>query len=77
VILEADDLVYGRRQAAGESLTSAAVEGTDVTADTFETAADSEDARFTAWLRARADPDWSAAVDHRFVAELGAGTPVR
>lgn len=43
--------------------------------DTFEAyAADRDDARFTEWLCARADPDWRAAVDGRFVRELGAGT---
>ncbi|MFB6195754.1 MAG: TenA family protein [Haloplanus sp.] len=38
--------------------------------DAFEAAAD---ARFTDWLRDRAEPDWSAAVEHRFVRELAAG----
>ncbi|WEL17087.1 Transcriptional activator TenA [Halorhabdus sp. SVX81] len=43
--------------------------------DSFEAyAADRGDARFTEWLRARAEPDFSAAVDHRFAEELAAGT---
>jgi len=41
--------------------------------NTFAAYADGEDARFTDWLRARAEPDWTAAVDHRFARELGAG----
>jgi thiaminase/transcriptional activator TenA len=36
-------------------------------------AADRSDARVTEWLRDRAEPGWSAAVDNRFVRELGAG----
>ena len=32
------------------------------------------DARFTDWLRERSEPTWSAAVEHPFVDELGAGT---
>ncbi|WEL20973.1 TenA family protein [Halorhabdus sp. BNX81] len=48
---------------------------TQAVPDSFESyAADRGDARFTEWLRARAEPDWSAAVDHRFVEELAAGT---
>jgi len=40
--------------------------------DTFAAYADGrEDARFTDWLRARSEPDWTAAVDGRFVRELG------
>ena len=47
---------------------------TDVS-DTFEAyAADHDDARFTDWLRERSQPDWSAAVDGRFVRELADGT---
>jgi thiaminase/transcriptional activator TenA len=47
----------------------------DTVPDTFEAyAADRDDARFTDWLRERSEPDWSAAVDGRFVRELGAGT---
>ncbi|WP_136688022.1 TenA family protein [Halorhabdus amylolytica] len=43
--------------------------------DTFEAyVAGRSDARFTDWLRARAQPDWSSAVEHRFVEELAAGT---
>ncbi|AXG09246.1 TenA family protein [Haloplanus rubicundus] len=43
--------------------------------DTFEAyAADHDAARFTDWLRERSEPDWSAAVDGRFVRELGDGT---
>lgn len=38
----------------------------------FETYAEErEDARFTDWLRERADPDWTEAVTHRFTRELG------
>lgn len=34
--------------------------------DTFDAyAADRTDVRFTDWLRGRADPDWTAAVDGR------------
>ncbi|WP_336336998.1 TenA family protein [Haloarcula brevis] len=32
------------------------------------------DPQFTDWLRERNQPDWDAAVGHRFVEELGAGT---
>jgi thiaminase/transcriptional activator TenA len=40
--------------------------------DTFDAyAADRTDARPTDWLRARAEPDWSAATEGRFVRELG------
>ena len=35
---------------------------------------DRSDASFTDWLRERSAPDWSAAVDHRFVHEVGSGT---
>ena len=31
------------------------------------------DPRFTDWLRKRAEPDWTNAVDHRFTRELGRG----
>ena len=41
-----------------------------MTAGTFE---ESEHDRFTDWLRDSAEPDWSAAVDHRFVEELASG----
>jgi len=48
---------------------------TQAVTDSFEAyAADRGDARFTEWLRARAEPDFSAAVDHRFAEELAAGT---
>ncbi len=47
----------------------------DVTAETFEAyAADRSAARFTDWLCARAEPDWSDATGHRFVRELGDGS---
>lgn len=32
------------------------------------------DPRFTDWLRERADPSWTDAVEHRFTHELGEGT---
>jgi thiaminase/transcriptional activator TenA len=42
--------------------------------DTFAAyATDHEDARVTDWLRERSEPDWTAAVDGRFVRELGDG----
>jgi len=37
-------------------------------------AAGREKPRFTVWLRERAQPDWTAAVEHPFTRELGAGT---
>ena len=44
-------------------------------AETYEAYADRvTDARFTDWLRERSQPAWDAAVEHRFVEELGAGT---
>lgn len=50
---------------------------TDLTGDvpdTFETyATGREDARFTEWLRRRSEPDWTSAVEHRFVDELASG----
>ena len=47
----------------------------DAVPDTFDAyAADREDARFTDWLRERSEPDWMAAVDGRFVRELGDGS---
>ena len=47
----------------------------DAAPETFDAyAADREDARFTEWLRERSEPDWTAAVDGRFVRELGDGT---
>lgn len=36
-------------------------------------AAARDDAAFTDWLRARAEPDWTAAVTHPFTRDLGAG----
>ena len=36
--------------------------------------AESDADRFSDWLRERAEPDWSAAVEHRFVGELEDGT---
>ncbi len=42
--------------------------------DTFDAYAEThDDARFTDWLRERAEPDWSNATGHRFTRELGAG----
>ncbi|WP_254533583.1 TenA family protein [Natrinema gelatinilyticum] len=42
--------------------------------DTFEAYAETRDrARFTDWLRERAEPDWSNATGHRFTRELGTG----
>ncbi len=35
--------------------------------------AESDFDRYTAWLRARTGPNWSAATEHRFVTELAAG----
>jgi thiaminase/transcriptional activator TenA len=52
-------------------------DGTEMTEgapDTFEGYREaSDDPRFTAWLRQRAEPDWTAATSHRFTRELGAG----
>lgn len=50
--------------------------------DTYETYVAAADAggssesgpRFTDWLRDRAQPNWTAAVEHPFTRELGAGT---
>ncbi|WP_181686528.1 TenA family protein [Halorhabdus salina] len=52
---------------------TAGTTGSDVPATYEAYAKDRSDARFTDWLRARAEPDWSAAVEHRFVAELASG----
>lgn len=42
--------------------------------DTFEAYAETrEEARFTDWLRERAEPAWSNATGHRFARELGSG----
>ncbi|GAA5431023.1 aminopyrimidine aminohydrolase [Haloarcula japonica] len=49
--------------------------GAMTAAETYEAYADRvTDPRFTDWLRERSQPDWDAAVEHRFVEELGAGT---
>ena len=46
-----------------------------MTAETYSAYADRvTDPRFTDWLRERSQPAWDAAVEHRFVEELGAGT---
>jgi len=37
-------------------------------------AADRAEPRFTDWLRARAEPAWTAATEHPFARDLGAGT---
>ncbi|APW97978.1 transcriptional regulator [Halobiforma lacisalsi AJ5] len=42
--------------------------------EAYATDADTDDPRFTDWLRDRAEPTWSAAVEHPFTDELGAGT---
>jgi thiaminase/transcriptional activator TenA len=43
--------------------------------DTFDAyAEDSEDTRVTDWLRERSEPDWTAAVESRFVRELADGS---
>ncbi|MFD1564539.1 TenA family protein [Haloarchaeobius amylolyticus] len=36
--------------------------------------ADGDEPRFTEWCRARSEPDWTAATEHRFTEELHAGT---
>ena len=36
--------------------------------------ADSDDGRFTEWLRQRSEPDWTAATEHRFTEQLAADT---
>lgn len=42
--------------------------------DSFDAyAEDRADPRFTDWLRARSEPAWSEATDHRFTRELGTG----
>ena len=57
----------------------------DSVADTFEEYAeraesepndgeDGDEPWFTEWCRARAEPDWTGATDHRFTEELHAGT---
>ena len=43
--------------------------------DTFDAyAATRDDARFSSWLRRRAEPAWGDVVDHRFVRELADGS---
>lgn len=53
-------------------------DATDVPADfeTYATAAEAgaEEARFTDWLRARAEPQWTAAIKGRFTEQLIKGT---
>ncbi|MFY4812209.1 TenA family protein [Haloarcula sp. AONF1] len=45
------------------------------TAETYSAYAErTDDPRFTDWLREQSQPDWDAAVEHRFVEELGAST---
>ena len=46
----------------------------DVPASYTAYAADRNDPRFTDWLRERAEPEWTEAVEHPFTSELGAGT---
>lgn len=42
--------------------------------ETFEEYADRQaDARFTDWLRERAEPTWTDATSHRFIRDLGSG----
>ena len=59
-------------------MTTQRSDGTDVPVDfeTYATAAEggAEGARFTDWLRARAEPQWSAAIEGRFTEELIQGT---
>lgn len=46
-----------------------------MTAETFDAyAVDRPDARFTDWLRAQSEPNWTGATEHRFVRELVDGT---
>lgn len=43
--------------------------------DTYDAyASERDDPRFTGWLRERAEPEWTTAVEHPFTRELGAGT---
>ncbi|EMA20605.1 TenA family protein [Haloarcula marismortui] len=45
------------------------------TAETYSAYAErTDEPRFTDWLREQSQPDWDAAVEHRFVEELGVGT---
>jgi len=49
--------------------------GSDAVPDSFAGYAETTDEpRFTDWCRARAEPDWSAAVSHRFTEQLHADT---
>jgi thiaminase/transcriptional activator TenA len=56
---------------ADETDLTAGIEGAAATYDGYWETTD--DPRFTAWLRQRAEPDWTAATSHRFTRELGAG----
>jgi len=48
--------------------------GGDAVPDSFDAYAEGRsEPRFTDWLRARSEPAWSAATDHRFARELGTG----
>jgi thiaminase/transcriptional activator TenA len=47
---------------------------TESTADAPARFTDSDHDRFTDWLRARSEPDWTAAATHRFTDRLGDGT---
>lgn len=42
--------------------------------DAYAASREPGDARVTGWLRARAEPDWTAAVDHRFAERVVEGT---
>lgn len=46
----------------------------DIPASYTAYAGDRSDPRFTDWLRERAEPAWTQAVEHPFTQELGAGT---
>lgn len=46
----------------------------DIPASYTAYAADRHDPCFTDWLRDRAEPEWTRAVEHPFTRELGAGT---
>ena len=48
--------------------------GNDVSQTYAAYATSHDEPRFTDWLRARSEPAWTDAVEHRFVRELGAGT---
>lgn len=59
-------------------MTTRRSDGTDTSADfeTYATTAEAgaQDARFTDWLRARAEPRWTAAIDGQFTEQLIEGT---